>query len=297
MATRPLSFGDARCPAGQGYADTSPSARDHMECPHCHGQISTHAKKCKRCGGIIPAGQHLLEGLGLSESDTPVRAGGSTLSSSSGRGKSGSYRFARLGDRFIAFVLDVAVLFGLFAVVDAWVFMRWGRFDESELQLSAAALLIVLALNAAILFLYGWLLEAACGATLGKILVGIRIVRTRECDAWSACAVRNLLRIVDGLVFYLVGTAVAACSEVRQRIGDICAHTAVVEEKFGIGLRICAVVLWLATLGGAGWMVPRICAVNNPSLSRDLSGIVVRIGRTGNTAYFRVAGYTFDIHS
>lgn len=268
-----------------------------MECPHCHGQISTHAKQCKRCGGVIPASQHLLEELGLAENEAPVRTSGSTLSPSSARSKTSSYRFARLGDRFIAFVLDVAVLFGLFAVVDAWVFMRWGRFDGSELQLSAAALLMALGLNAAILFLYGWLLEAACGATLGKILVGIRIVRTRECDALAACAVRNLLRIVDGLVFYLVGTAVAACSEVRQRIGDICAHTAVVEEKFGIGLRICAVVLWLATLGGAGWVVPRICAVNNPSPTRYLSGIVVRIGRTGNTAYFRVAGYTFDIHS
>ena len=265
-----------------------------MECPHCQSQVSTHAKNCKRCGGVIPAGQHLLEECGLVEPATPVTRPAAT---SAPVRNHRLFRFARLGDRFIAFVLDLALLFGLFAVVDAWAFMRWGVFDGSELQLSTAALLIVIGLNAVILFLYGWLLEASCGATLGKVLVGIRIVRTAECGALSACAVRNLLRIIDGLGFYLVGTAVAACSEVRQRVGDICAHTAVIEEKFGIGMRICAVVLWIATLGGAGWVVPRICAENDAVHTKYLSQVVVRIGRAGNTAYFRIGGYTLDLRS
>ncbi len=266
-----------------------------MECPHCHSEVGTHAKHCKRCGGAIPASQHLLEELGLAETAAPVRT--TTAPSPAPTRSKSSYRFARLGDRFIAFVLDIALLFGLFAVVDAWAFMRWGRFDGNEMQLSAACLVIVIALNAAILFLYGWLLEAAFGATLGKILVGIRIVRTSPCGALGACAIRNVMRIVDGLGFYLVGTAVAACSNVRQRIGDICAHTAVIEEKFGIGFRIAAVVLWIAILGGAGWAVPRICAVNHPVSTRYLSQVIVRIGKTGNTAYLSVGGFTFDLHS
>jgi uncharacterized RDD family membrane protein YckC len=205
--------------------------------------------------------------------------------------KASAYRFARLGDRFIAFALDIALLFGLFAIVDAWAFMRWGIFDGNELQLTTASLLIAVILNAAILFLYGWLFEAACGATLGKVLVGIRIVRTAQCGALSACAVRNLLG------FYLVGTAVAACSEVRQRIGDICAHTAVIEEKFGIAARLAAVVLWIATLVGAGYTVPRICANNQAVHTKYLSRVIVRIGRNGNTAYFRIGGVTLDLKS
>lgn len=265
-----------------------------MECPHCHSQVSNSAKNCKSCGGAIPAGQHLLEECGLADPATTARASSPAPSATRNNRQ---YRFARLGDRFIAFVLDLALLFGLFAVVDAWTFMRLGTFDGTELQLTTAALVIAVTVNATILFLYGWLLEAACGATLGKILVGIRIVRTTQCGALSACAVRNLLRIVDGLGFYLVGTAVAACSEVRQRIGDICAHTAVIEEKFGMGIRICAVVLWIATLGGAGWAVPRICAVNNPVHTKYLSTVVVRIGRTGTSAYFRIGGFTLDLHS
>jgi hypothetical protein len=164
-------------------------------------------------------------------------------------------------------------------------------------QLTAASLLIATTLNATILFLYGWLLEAACGATLGKVLVGIRVVRTSQRGALAACAVRNLLRIVDGLGFYLVGTAVAACSDARQRLGDMCAHTAVIEEKFGIAARVSAIVLWILILAGAGWSVPRICSANNPVQTRYLNQVVVRIGRTGNSAYFRIASFTLDAHS
>jgi len=180
--------------------------------------------------------------------------------------------------------------------MDAWAFMRWSTFDGTELQLTLASVVIALALNATLLFLYGWLLEAAFGATLGKVLVGIRIVKTRQCGSLSACALRNVLRIVDGLGFYVVGTAVAACSSVRQRIGDLCAHTAVVEESFGIGARAAAIVLWIATLAGAGWAVPRICAASTHEQPSYLSQVAVHVGRTGNSAYFRIARFTVDVH-
>jgi uncharacterized RDD family membrane protein YckC len=264
-----------------------------MECPHCHGQVSSHAKHCKRCGGAIPSGQYLLEEIGLTK---PAPVVTNTVAASA-PARTNRYRFARLGDRFIAFALDLALLFGLFAIVDAWAFMRWARFDANELQLTAASLVLAITLNATILFLYGWLLEATCGATLGKVLVGIRVVRTTQGGALAACAVRNLLRIVDGLGFYLVGTAVAACSDVRQRIGDICAHTAVIEEKFGVAAKVCAVVLWIATFAGAGWAVPRICSANNQVQAPYLNQVVVRIGRTGNSAYLRIASFTLDVHS
>jgi uncharacterized RDD family membrane protein YckC len=205
------------------------------------------------------------------------------------------YRFARLGDRLIAFMLDTALLFGLFAIVDAWVFMRWGKVDGIELQLTAASLLIALTLNAAILFLYGWLMEAACGATLGKAMVGIRVVGTMQRGRFSACALRNVLRIVDGLGLYLVGTVAAACSSSRQRLGDLYAQTAVIEEGFGIGIRVATIVLWVATLAGAGYAVPRICSVNHALHTPYLNQVVVRVGSTGNSAYFRVAHLTVDV--
>jgi hypothetical protein len=175
--------------------------------------------------------------------------------------------------------------------------MRWSTFEASELQLTAASLLIAITLNSAILFLYSCLMEAACGATLGKILIGIRVVRTTRRGALAACAVRNVLKIVDGLAFYLVGTAVAACSEAKQRIGDICANTAVIEESFGVAAKSGAIVLWIAILAGSVWSVPRICATSNPVPARYLNRVVIRIGATANSAYLRIAGFTLDFHS
>ncbi len=265
-----------------------------MECPHCHSQVTSHAKNCKRCGGVIPSSQHLLEECGLTD---PTPTPSAKTSAPPPARTANRYRFARLGDRFLAFALDIALLFGLFAIMDAWVFMRFGVFDGTELQLTIASLVIVVTLNAAVLFLYGWLLEATCGATLGKVLVGIRVVRTRECSALSACALRNSLKIIDGLGFYLVGATVAACSEVRQRIGDICAHTAVIEERFGIPARVCAIVLWVATLAGAVWTVPTICSSSHPIPIRYLSQVIVRIGVKGNSAYLRIGEFTLDVHS
>lgn len=262
-----------------------------MECPHCHSQVVSHAKHCKRCGGAIPSSQYLLDECGLTDPSRPVAP---TKPSSAAHTKN-PVRFARLGDRFIAFVLDIALLFGLFAIVDAWVFMRWGTFDGNELQLTGASLVTAITLNATLLFVYGWLLEAACGATLGKALIGIRIVRSTDHGCLSACAIRNVLRIVDGLGFYLVGTAVAACSDVRQRIGDICARTAVIEESFGVGIRLSAMVLWIVTLSGAVWAVPRICSANKSVHPRYLSQVVVRIGKINNTAYLSIAGFSFDV--
>jgi hypothetical protein len=94
-----------------------------------------------------------------------------------------------------------------------------------------------------------------------------------------------------------VGTAVAACSNVRQRIGDICAHTAVIEESFGLGIRLTALVLWIATLAGAGWAVPRICSPKEFVQPPYLSQVVVRIGKSEDFAYLRIAGFTLDVRS
>ena len=204
--------------------------------------------------------------------------------------------FAKLGARFIAFVLDIVVLFGVFASVDAWIFMRWGTVEGTELSLTTASLLMVAALNTMILFAYGWLLEASFGATLGKALVGIRVVRTGQRGAIAASAVRNLLRIVDGFGFYLVGAMVASCSSYGQRLGDHCAGTAAVEEDFSAAMKMLALALWIAVLSGAVWAVPRICSESNAALHpRYLNQVLVQVGRTGGSAYFRMARLRIDV--
>ncbi len=199
-------------------------------------------------------------------------------------------RTATLGDRLIAFVLDCTFLFALLTALDAWAFMRWGIVDGAVLKLTVAALLVAESLNAALFFLYFWLLETAFGSTLGKVIVGIRVVQTNQRRRSVAFAIRNLLRIVDGFAFYLVGVVVAGCSRIHRRLGDICANTVVIESPFAFGVKIAAVMLWIAVLAGAVWSVPRTCKTNVAKHSRYLNQVIVEVGRSGKSPYLRVAG-------
>jgi uncharacterized RDD family membrane protein YckC len=72
---------------------------------------------------------------------------------------------------------------------------------------------------------------AATGATLGKRMVGIRVVgEDGEHVTIGAAIVRNLLRLVDALFFYLVAFVFAVTSTRGQRLGDRAAHTVVVRR-------------------------------------------------------------------
>ena len=73
--------------------------------------------------------------------------------------------------------------------------------------------------------------EAAAGATLGKLMVGIRVVgEDGEHVTFGAAVVRNLLRVVDAFLFYLVGFLFALTSTRGQRLGDRAAHTIVIRR-------------------------------------------------------------------
>jgi uncharacterized RDD family membrane protein YckC len=76
---------------------------------------------------------------------------------------------------------------------------------------------------------YFIVMEAMIGATLGKLLVGLRVVAlgTGEPIDWQASTVRNVLRLIDGLFFYLVGAIVIWLSAKKQRLGDRVAGTVV----------------------------------------------------------------------
>jgi uncharacterized RDD family membrane protein YckC len=263
-----------------------------MECPFCQSQTGAYSKQCKSCGKTIPPAQYLLEESGVIERASPGTFAGTASAAVPARG----FRLARLGDRFIAFVLDTTFLFGLFAIADSWVFTHWGSVEGTELRLTAASVLIALTLNATLLFLYGSLLEAVWGATLGKAMVGIKVEGTSRPRSFTACAVRNVLRIIDGLGFYLVGTIVAACSAARQRVGDVYARTVVIEESFGIGIRAAAVVIWITSLAGAGWAVPRICSINHSVRPLYLGEVIVQVGTSGTAAYLQVGGLAVNVH-
>jgi uncharacterized RDD family membrane protein YckC len=81
-------------------------------------------------------------------------------------------------------------------------------------------------------FLYHSLLEGMLGATLGKRLCNITVLKAdfTPCGI-GAGFLRNLLRIVDGFFYYLVAAVSLAGTFKWQRLGDLAAETVVVLRK------------------------------------------------------------------
>lgn len=76
---------------------------------------------------------------------------------------------------------------------------------------------------------YAAFFEAVRGQTLGKAIAGIVVVREdgRSVGLREA-VVRNVVRVVDGLLYYFVGLMALSLSSDRQRLGDRLAGTLVV---------------------------------------------------------------------
>jgi len=140
-----------------------------------------------------------------------------------------TYRVAGLGARFLAWLVDLGLigmlgsagaLFGSvlegiqpglgMAVIALWIFgLMWGYF---------------------LCFEWLWL-----GQTPGKRLLGLRVIHERGTRiSFFHAAVRNVLRVVDSLPWFLVlglygfGFAVAICHPKQRRLGDWAAGTLVV---------------------------------------------------------------------
>jgi uncharacterized RDD family membrane protein YckC len=148
------------------------------------------------------------------------------------RGASNSLEKAGIALRFVAVLLDgLLVLLPLAIIVGL---MSGGGYTasgdgtvSSGVTIDGNAVWLLLAFALA----YYVACEAATGMTLGKRLVGIRVVDEEGADmTFAAALIRNLLRLVDALFFYLIGFLFALASPRGQRLGDRAAHTIVVRS-------------------------------------------------------------------
>jgi uncharacterized RDD family membrane protein YckC len=142
------------------------------------------------------------------------------------------FRVAGLGSRFLAWLVDLAVIAGLFyiAILEA---QTW-EFARSGVGL-AVVMLLTFVIQWCYFLLFEWLWH---GQTPGKRLIGIRVIDLEGVGiSFGQAAYRNLLRVVDALpllipdlvpVLYSVGFAVAATNHQQRRLGDLAAQTLVV---------------------------------------------------------------------
>jgi uncharacterized RDD family membrane protein YckC len=152
-----------------------------------------------------------------------------------------------LGRRVAAALIDLGLLSGLYIILSLAVgptsaafgpFRFWltlfsvtvnGRLVEGVGLYGAWAVLYVVLLP-----VYYFALEAAAGQTVGKCLLGLRVLRADGGRASAGpIAGRTLLRLIDGLpVLYLAGfIALLATGGRRQRLGDLAAGTIVARAQ------------------------------------------------------------------
>jgi uncharacterized RDD family membrane protein YckC len=133
------------------------------------------------------------------------------------------------GRRVLAIIVDslvLAVLFWVMSMFFGTSSVEGGAASASLGTLGTFAYLIVS-------FAYFTLLEGYLGQTVGKMLLGIKVVRedSGEVPGLGAAAIRTVLRIVDALPFaYLVGFIAVLISGKNQRLGDMAANTLVVRK-------------------------------------------------------------------
>lgn len=135
-----------------------------------------------------------------------------------------------IGRRIGALLLDILIVgVPLFIVMGILFGQSNADGGNASIYLSGVPLFFY----GAIILAYFGVTEAIWGKTLGKRLLGIRVV---DADGGGKAGVggiiaRTLLRIIDGLpALYLVGLIVVLLHPGNKRLGDMAGGTQVVED-------------------------------------------------------------------
>ncbi len=137
------------------------------------------------------------------------------------------YDLASLGERIVAWLIDVAIFIAYFIVISAIIgFSKMGAFIDKNPWIS-------------ILFIFPFVFyNLACdiflnGQTLGKKVMKIKVISLNGDQAtMGQFMIRWLFRLVDIYLFnMLVAFVAVAVSDKKQRVGDMVAGTAVIKTS------------------------------------------------------------------
>lgn len=141
------------------------------------------------------------------------------------------HEFASLFRRFAAHLLDtlITVLPFVLAVV---LFFRYYAAPSDNPFLAMLVIFIAVVFFFLTGYLYHSLFEGLYGATPGKRICGIMVLKAdfTPCGL-GAAFLRNIMRIVDSFFYYLVAAIALAGTMKWQRLGDLVADTVVVRRS------------------------------------------------------------------
>ena len=132
--------------------------------------------------------------------------------------------------RGVAWLLDILFLSIFFFPATYLYSGKWVMGPEEHLWGISDPICLVFLF---VIFAYLILMEAYVGWTIGKRILGMRVVDVSGNKiGLSKSIIRNILRLVDGLpAFNIIGIILIATSEREQRFGDRVAKTYVVNDR------------------------------------------------------------------
>lgn len=169
---------------------------------------------CNNCGSQVVEGGRFCGNCGAETTAAPVA-------------HMGVSNLAGVGRRTLGALIDLVVLAAIFAAFVA----AFGQFETAEGNFEAT-----LPWPPGLGYFLVWLIyfivmEVTTGKTVGKYVVNTRVVNEAgENISWGQAIGRNLLRIIDGFFFYLVGFVAILSSRDNRRLGDMAANTYVVSQ-------------------------------------------------------------------
>ena len=225
-------------------------------CPHCGVNNDRNEAKCFVCEKPMP------------NFDAPATPAGRKRAEA--RRDSSQLTMASVGDRAIALIFDRVLVASIVLVITAWATDANYKFSTPLWTGAAVTGTFVLAT-----FLYHFIMEGAFLTTVGKAAMGLHVGVEDGRNRIAAVALRNVLRLVDGLGMYLVGFLFATFSLKRQRIGDRLGSTVVVEWPIARGGRAAVMFLLVAIAAAAIWISSAICPSCQTRLMQQLPSTVV----------------------
>lgn len=146
-----------------------------------------------------------------------------------------SYELAGIGSRFVAALLDLLVVLGIFLALTLIAVTA-----TAVTQNDSIAILVLVPGGFVTTYGYFWLCEAAFnGQTLGKKATRLRVVgENGEPLSFTQAGIRNLIRYVDFLPYgYAIGVVCLFINGRGRRLGDLAAGTVVVRERQRVRLQ------------------------------------------------------------